>query len=55
MKAKKLDISDPALPRRRKQPRRYDHGQSVGHFPSEPKDYYRRIYFKPLTEYRVYC
>ncbi len=48
MKAKELDISDPALPRRRKQPRRYDDGQSIGHFSSEPIDHYRRMYFEAI-------
>jgi len=48
-KATELDINDPKLPRRRKQPRRYDHGSSVGDFPSSVDDYYKRIYFEALN------
>ena len=42
-----LDISEPALPRRRKLPRRLDEGSDGTTF-QNPKDYYRKRYFEAI-------
>ena len=36
------------LPRRRKMPKRFEVGNALPEFPSEPEDYYRRVYFEGL-------
>ena len=43
-----LDIAVPTLPRRRKMPKRFEVGNALPEFPSEPEDYYRRICFEGL-------
>ena len=63
-----LEVDEPALPRRRKAPKRYEIGSSEGDFPLEVEAYYRQIYFEALDliicgiqdrfdqpGYRVYC
>lgn len=36
------------LPRRRKMPKGFEVGNALPEFPSEPEDYYRRVYFEGL-------
>ena len=43
-----LDIDAPMLPQRRKMPKRFEVGNASPEFPSEPEDYYHRIYFEGL-------
>ena len=43
-----VDVSSPALPRRRKVPRRLEVGESEGEYPTTVKDHYRRIYFEAI-------
>ena len=44
-----LDINEPALPRQRKRPRRYEFdGASAGDFPEKVEDLYRSIYYEAL-------
>ncbi len=38
-RAAELDIDDPKLPRRRKQPKRYDENSSTSSFPSTVEEY----------------
>ncbi len=49
-RAAELDIDDPKLPRRRKQPKRYDENSSTSSFPSTVEEYYKRNYFEALDE-----
>ena len=42
-----LDVKEPALPRRRKLPRRFDEGSSPS-FPETIEEHYRMIYFEAL-------
>ena len=62
------EVEDPVLPRRRKRPRRYEHGSAEGDFASDVKSFYRSIYFEALDlvtsaikarfdqpGYKVYC
>ena len=44
--SKAVDVSEPALPRRRKQPARFDDGLSEGDFPETAKDLHRQQYFE---------
>ena len=53
-KASLLGISDPQLPRKRKVPRRFDHGTAAPEYPSSPFDHYKIIYFESL-ELITYC
>ena len=41
-------VNEPALPRKRKAPTRYEVGSSVGHHPGTPKEYFRQHYFECL-------
>ena len=43
-----LNVKDPALPRTRKRPLRYEDGTGEAYHPSTPKDHYRQIYFQCL-------
>ncbi len=49
-RAAESDIDDPKLPRRRKQPKRYDENSSTSSFPSTVEEYYKRNYFEALDE-----
>ena len=42
-----LGLSDPVLPRQRKRPPRYE-GTAQAFFPSDPKEFYKTIYFESL-------
>ncbi len=42
------DIGQPALPRKRKAPRRLEVGTSAGSSPTSPEDHYRAIYFEAV-------
>lgn len=48
-KATELDIGEPALPRKRKLPRRFDEasGSTHNHY-STPEDMYKRYYFEVI-------
>ena len=46
--ASQCNIAEPVLPRRRKVPKRFEHGTAEAEFPSSPKSYYKRIYFEAL-------
>ena len=48
LKAEKLGISEPQLPRQRKLPRRYDDGLAGGDFPSTPKAHFKPAYFEAI-------
>ena len=41
-------MEDPKLPRNRKRPIRYEDGNAAAEFHSNPKDYYRQIYYEAL-------
>ena len=43
-----VEVSDPALPRKRKAPRRYEVGEAPAEFHSTPKSLYRQIYYEVL-------
>ena len=43
-----LDVDEPALPRQRKRPRKYEDGTGEAHFSENVKDFFRRIYFEAL-------
>jgi len=43
-----FDVSEPALPRKRKAPSRYETGPGDSHFPCEVKDNFRQTYFEIL-------
>ena len=45
LKAKGLEIGEPVLPQKRKQPVRYEDGQAEPYFPESPKALYRSAYF----------
>ena len=45
---KQLDVNDPILQRQRKRPRRYEDGSASPFFFSDPKEYYRSMYFQCL-------
>ena len=47
-KAKDLCVHDPALPRKRRAPERYEVGSRDGSFPEEIKVHYRRIFYEAL-------
>ena len=46
--AAELDVDEPALPRQRKRPRRYEDGIGEAHFSENVKDFFRRIFFEAL-------
>ena len=48
VKAQKLNIGEPTLPRKRKAPRRFEIGESQAEFPSSVEDHYRAIYYEAL-------
>ena len=48
VKANKLDIDEPKLPRRRRKSKRHDDGYHPGDFHDTPEAYYRQIYFEAL-------
>ena len=41
-----LDLELPQLPRKRKVPKRFDEGSSVGDYPDSPEAVHRPIYFQ---------
>ena len=43
-----LNVKDPALPRARKRPLRYEDDNGEAYHPSTPKDHYRQIYYQCL-------
>lgn len=44
-----MQVNEPALPRRRKVPRRFEEGREDTHsYPSTPEDHYRKIYFEAI-------
>ena len=43
-----LNIAAPMLPRRRKMSKRFEVGNALPEFPSEPEDYFCRVYFEGL-------
>lgn len=43
-----VDVSEPALPRQRKAPRRYEIGSGEPSFPESPNDLYRRHQYEAL-------
>ena len=45
LKAKGLEIGEPVLPQKRKQPVRYEDGQAEPYFPESPKALYISVYF----------
>lgn len=47
MPAEEKDVNEPAMPRRRKRPLRYEDG-SAGDFPCDIKSVYRPMYFEAL-------
>ena len=47
-KATELDIGEPALPRKRKLPRRFDEASGSTHHDSTPEDMYKRYYFEVI-------
>ncbi len=47
-RADELDIGQPALPRKRKAPRRLEVGTTAGSSPTSPEDHYRAIYFEAV-------
>ena len=49
LEANRLQVNEPALPRRRKVPRRFEEGREDTHsYPSTPEDHYRKIYFEAI-------
>ena len=65
--ARNVDVSEPALPRRRKMPKRFEDGTAAAEFPSSPKILYRQVYYEALDllqsiedrfdqpGYQIYC
>ncbi|XP_076359089.1 zinc finger MYM-type protein 1-like [Tachypleus tridentatus] len=47
-KAMKLNISEPQMPRQKREPKRFEVGTGEPSFPSSPKEFYRRQYFEVL-------
>jgi len=47
-KSQSLNIGAPRLPRQRKRPARFEYGHASAEFTSDPKDYYKRIYYEAL-------
>ena len=47
-KQKEFDVDDPALPRRRKAPSRFEVGAGGSHYPSSIEDHYRVQFFEAL-------
>ena len=48
MKRMKLDVDEPQLPRRRKVPKRYEHGASAAKYHNSAESLYRQVYFEAL-------
>ncbi len=48
VKANKLDIDEPKLPRCRRRPKRHNDGYHPGDFHDTPEACYRQIYFEAL-------
>ena len=48
LRSSEVDVLDPALPRRKRVPRRYEEGQAAPEYPSTVEDHYRRIYLEVL-------
>ena len=49
LKANRLQVNEPALPHRRKVPRRFEEGREDTHsYPSTPEYHYRKIYFEAI-------
>ena len=46
--ADKLEVSEPALPRRRKVPKRLDDGTAEHEYPATTEDHFRQIYYEAL-------
>ncbi|XP_076347747.1 zinc finger MYM-type protein 1-like [Tachypleus tridentatus] len=47
-KAMELNISEPQMPRQKREPKRFEVGTGEPSFPSSPKEFYRRQYFEVL-------
>ena len=47
-KAKEFNTEERTLPKKEKRPMRYEDGQSEGHFPTSPKEYYQKVYYEAL-------
>ena len=47
-RASTFNVSEPALPRKRKAPSRYETGTGDSHFPCKVEDHFRQIYFEVL-------
>ena len=45
---KSLNVKDPALPRARKRPRRYEEGTAEPYHPPDVKQHYKQIYFQSI-------
>ena len=41
-------ISEPALPRQKRAPRRFEIGTGTPSYPTTPQEHYRRIYFEAI-------
>lgn len=48
--SKEFDLTPPTLLRRRFVPKRLDNSSSTAHFPSTPKEIYRKIYFSVINQ-----
>ena len=46
--AEKLEVSEPALPHRRKVPKRLEYGTAAHEYPSTAEDHFRQIYYEVL-------
>ena len=46
--AEKLEVSEPALPRRREVPKRLDDGTAAHEYPATAEDHFRQIYYEAL-------
>ena len=43
-----VEVNEPALPRKRRLPTRFEEGTASPHYDQSPKDMYRRVYFEAL-------
>jgi hypothetical protein len=48
VKRSSVTVAPPALPRRRKAPRRFEIGEATPDYPTTAEDHYRRIYFEAI-------
>ena len=46
--AEKLEVSEPALPRQRKVPKRLDDGKAAHEYPATAEEHFRQIYYEAL-------